>query len=260
MDLYSIPMIFPLIGEVRWGMDYGNNRGPHMHTGLDMKAPKLTPIVAPIDGIIGFKKYSFWIWNAKGYAILGTHLNDDTPGTNDNTANFDYMFAPNLKPGTYVSMGQFIGYVGNSTDATAPHLHFELYAAGKGPTMKRIRNPLPSLKTGQVLDNPKPYAGMSTEKPQADQVRWDGCFRKYDPESRLLTLIMVARITANSTQMITRPTYMSCKLSAEDGKLMRLAMKKGLKGNSVINAFVEPPLPDSHPACVKLVLPRLVRS
>lgn len=253
-----VSMIFPLIGPTRWGDDFGTNRGSFWHTGLDMKAVKMTPIVAPIDGYIGLKKFSFWIWNPKGYAILGTHLNHDTPGTHDHACNFDYMFAPNLKPGQYVAQGQFIGYVGMSGDATAPHLHFELYAGGKGTTMSRIRNPIPSLDQSQRLSSPKPYAGMSTDRPSNGMTRLDGCFRKFDPQTNTLTMILVARVPAEGpVQIITHPEYRRIKLNDEQAEAFRSGSK--LDCHDVIELFVSPSQDSGDLEASKVVLPRKYR-
>lgn len=209
-----IPMIFPVLGKPRWGNDYGNDRGTHLHTGIDIKAPKMTPIVAPIDGILGLKRNSFWIWNPKGYAVLGTHLNNDTPGTNDNKGNFDYMFAPNLQAGKEVKMGQLIGYVGDSGDATAPHLHFELYANGPGTTMKRIRNPYFSLLNAQVISEPREPAGRIAENIQPGLVRLDGVVRKVDSKSKVLTILLVSRAEKNRRAEYTKkPVYRRISLS-----------------------------------------------
>src|SRR5579859_8225206 len=139
----TVGLIFPLVGACHWGNDYNVSRGRYRHTGIDIKAPKWTPIVAPFKGTLGMKRESFWIYGDNGWAILGTHLNDDEPGHPSHKGGRDVMFSPTLEPGQTVQAGQFIGYVGESGNATGPHLHFELYAPGSGPSEERLRNPYP---------------------------------------------------------------------------------------------------------------------
>jgi hypothetical protein len=205
-----IPMIFPLIGTCRWGNDFGNSRGAFLHTGIDMKAPKMTPIVAPFRGVLGMKKMSFWIWGDNGCAVLGTHLNDDEPGTHNHKASRDFMFAPNLIPGQVVEEGQFIGYVGESGDATAPHLHFELYAPGNEPTVRRVRNPMPSLKMAQRIQTPRLQLQNPQERPNRGETRVEGCVRFVDSRRNLIQAILVARLAATGqVTVVTRPTFES---------------------------------------------------
>src|ERR1700722_151385 len=135
---HVVGMYFPVIGATHFSDDYNAFRGNYRHTGIDIAAPKMTPIVAPFAGTIGIKRESFWIYGEDGWAILGTHLNDDNLGCHDRKGDRDVMFAPNLVPGQHVEAGQFIGYVGMSGNATGPHLHFELYAPGSGTPMSRI--------------------------------------------------------------------------------------------------------------------------
>jgi murein DD-endopeptidase MepM/ murein hydrolase activator NlpD len=182
-----VPMIFPLLGGVPIHNNYNDDRGPHRHTGIDMQAHKMWPIVAPFSGTLGFKVYTFWIYGDNGYKCLGTHLNDDTPGTNDNTAQRDFMFAPNIRPGDHVIAGQFIGYVGNSGDATGPHLHFELF------TPDGIRSPLPSLTAAQRIKTPRLNLSPMPPAPNAGEVCIIGCPRDYEPTRRVLTVQLVAR-------------------------------------------------------------------
>ena len=70
------------------------------------------------------------------------HLNNDTPGTDDNQGNEKTAYAPGIAPGVRVKKGQIIGYVGDSGDAepTPAHLHFGIIVNGQWV------NPYPYLK------------------------------------------------------------------------------------------------------------------
>ncbi len=211
-----IPLIFPVLGESRWVDGYGENRGSFKHTGIDIRAPKMTPIVAPFAGKIGMKKETFWIYADNGWAMLGTHLNDDNIGKHDHAGDRDVMFAPNVAPDQRVAAGQFIGYVGESGDATAPHLHFEIYAPGDGPTMGRIRNPFPSLKAAKVITTPAPSPARNFEKPKSGEVRIDGCIRRSNLHDNSLTLIVVdTQLPGAAVQVSTKLRYERIKLSPE---------------------------------------------
>jgi murein DD-endopeptidase MepM/ murein hydrolase activator NlpD len=189
------PMIFPVLGSansIRWRDGYNVSRGSYRHTAIDIDAAKMQPIVAPFAGILGFKTQTFWIFGDNRYKCLGTHLNDDTPGTNDNRADRDFMFAPNLRPGDHVVGGQLLGYVGNSGNATGPHLHFELFAPDGV-----LVNPFYSLKAATHIAVPRPILSESAIRPAAGEIRIDGCYRKWDPADGVLTLLLVTRQAAD---------------------------------------------------------------
>lgn len=211
------PMIWPLIGSANWSpASYGDLRGNYLHTGIDMKAPMMTPIVAPIDGTIGLKNESFWIWGDDGYAVLGTHLNDENPGTGKRTKDRDVMFAPNLVPGQHVVQGQFIGYVGESGWATGPHLHFELYAPGAGSTLGRLRNPTASLKMSQRLRAPVSVLTRKEDYPDKGQVRLEGCIRKLDEDGGTMTLILTdVQYFGGKSKVVTKPSYRKVKVNQD---------------------------------------------
>lgn len=214
-----VPLVFPVLGKSRWNDGYGEERGGFKHTGIDIRAPKMTPIVAPFSGVIGLKRESFWIYGDNGYAMLGTHLNDDNLGTSDHKADRDLMFAPGLQPGQHVSEGQFIGYIGESGDATAPHLHFEIYAPASGRSTERIRNAYPSLQHAKVIGAPIPVSINPGDLPRAGEVKVEGCIRKIDEGNSTITLILLGTESAGETErVVTKPTWRKFKLSESEIK------------------------------------------
>lgn len=169
----KMPIIFPLIGGSGYTDGYNSQRSGFRHTGIDMRASKMTPVVAPFRGVFGNKVHTFWIYGDYGWKCLGTHLNDDTPGTNDGKNNFDFMFAPNLRFGDKVEAGQLIGYVGNSGDATGPHMHFEMYSP------VGIRNPYPSLQRAMRIATPVRTIRALEDKPNHAEERYEVCKRNW---------------------------------------------------------------------------------
>ncbi|MDX2066203.1 MAG: M23 family metallopeptidase, partial [Fimbriimonadaceae bacterium] len=205
-----VPMIFPVVGTVRWQRTYNQNRGAYRHTGEDLLAPKFSPVVAPFDGFVAIKPFSFWIYGDNGYRCLGTHMNEDTPGTNDDAGNPDFMFAPGLRTGDRVVAGQLIGYVGDSTNATAPHLHFELH----GP--QGVISPRPSLKYAQRIARPFAALALPDRVPPVGQVRYDGELRRVDADVRVLTLLLTAKKFARGPAIaVAKPSYFRVRLPEE---------------------------------------------
>jgi murein DD-endopeptidase MepM/ murein hydrolase activator NlpD len=88
------------------------------HTGVDFAAQRGTPVRAVGDGVIVEAG-----WNG-GYGKAIDIKHDATYMSR--YAHLD-RFAEGIKPGTPVTKGQLIGYVGSTGRSTGPHLHFELY-------------------------------------------------------------------------------------------------------------------------------------
>ncbi len=93
---------------------------PHFHTGIDLVAPDLTPVLAADDGeaiavgtgSTGYGNYVI-LGHAGGLLTLYGHLAQAF-----------------VKVGDRVSQGQPIGLEGSTGNSTGPHLHFELRIGG----------------------------------------------------------------------------------------------------------------------------------
>ncbi len=126
-------MLFPLLGDYQPGSPFGADRTPtRKHAGVDLAAPKMSPIVAVSDGVVvwvrgerGGKCCGVKLRHPDGWFSLYLHLNNDTFGTDDGIG---FGLAPGLDVGTEVTAGTLLGWVGDSGNAedTTPHLHFEL--------------------------------------------------------------------------------------------------------------------------------------
>jgi hypothetical protein len=134
---------FPVAGPHSFGNAdnrYGAPRAGHIHAGQDILADEGTPLVAVRGGTV----VSTGAGGAAGYYVT----------LHGNGTGRDYFYA-HLRPGTTlvsegqrVFTGQMIGQVGHTGDATAPHLHFEIW---EGPW----------------------WAGGHTIDPLEDLLRWD---------------------------------------------------------------------------------------
>jgi murein DD-endopeptidase MepM/ murein hydrolase activator NlpD len=123
----------PLAGPFEVGHDFGDPRpGGRHHEGVDIAAPKMTPVYAVADGEVrwvqdgtGAACCALEILHDDGWRSRYIHLNNDSPGTDDGLG---FGVAEGLHRGVRVRAGQCIGWVGDSGNAEAvgPHLHFEL--------------------------------------------------------------------------------------------------------------------------------------
>ncbi len=131
---------FPLLGGHDFGSSagrFGAARAGHTHEGQDVMANCGVPIVAARGGRIRYAGYQ---------GAAGNYVVIDGRGTGFDTAYMHLREPSPLHTGDVVRTGQPIGVVGDTGDATACHLHFEMWTApgwyeGGSPV-----DPLPYLK------------------------------------------------------------------------------------------------------------------
>ena len=135
-------LTFPVAGRTSAAVrsyfgDPRDNRSRDHH-GIDIFAPRDTPVLAAASGFVSFVGTNalggnvVWVWNsARGHSHYYAHLSRQAVTT-----------------GQHVNAGDVVGYVGNTGNArtTPPHLHFGIYSRGEGPI-----NPLPFVATDNTI-------------------------------------------------------------------------------------------------------------
>jgi murein DD-endopeptidase MepM/ murein hydrolase activator NlpD len=114
---------FPVLGHHEFSMGagrFGAARSGHTHQGQDVMAACGTPLVAARGGVVQYAGYQYAAGN---YVVI------DGKGTPN-----DFMYAHLAEPSPLqtsdtVRTGQPIGIVGDTGDATACHLHFEMWGS-----------------------------------------------------------------------------------------------------------------------------------
>lgn len=112
---------FPILGKHEFSMGagrFGAPRSGHTHEGQDVMAACGLPLVAARGGTVQYAGYQ---------SAAGNYIVIDGRGTG-----YDFMYAHLAEPsplhtGETVRTGQPIGIVGDTGDATACHLHFEMW-------------------------------------------------------------------------------------------------------------------------------------
>jgi murein DD-endopeptidase MepM/ murein hydrolase activator NlpD len=131
---------FPVRGSHNYGgasARFGAQRAGHSHQGQDVLAACGTKLVAAQGGTVKYSAYQ----SAAGYYLV-VHGMDGT----DNA----YMHLAQPSPfseGDTVYTGQQIGVVGDTGDATACHLHFEIWTAPGWYSGGHVIDPLPALQS-----------------------------------------------------------------------------------------------------------------
>ncbi len=131
-----------------FGSPFGGRRHPilgyvRMHTGVDWRAPRGSPILAAGNGVV---EKAGWA-NGYGNQTIIRHANGYQTSYNHQNA-----IASGVTPGARVRQGQLIGYVGSTGLSTGPHLHYEVIVNGAKVDPMRIRMPQSQSLNGKQLE------------------------------------------------------------------------------------------------------------
>jgi peptidoglycan LD-endopeptidase LytH len=135
-------MTFPVQGRTprNIGSGFGDPRdgGARVHHGVDIFAPRGTPVLAAADGRIT---------NVANTPVGGLVIWQVADGAGHELY-YAHLSAQYVRAGQRVRAGDVIGAVGNTGNArtTPPHLHFGVYAAGRLPL-----DPAPLLADGRIV-------------------------------------------------------------------------------------------------------------
>lgn len=149
------PYVFPVAGPHTFNMGagrFGAARGGYRHEGQDVMSPCGTPLLAARGGVVKFRAYQ---------SRAGNYLVINPDGTPQDMVYMHLRSPALVARGAHVATGQLIGYVGRTGDATACHLHFELWTGPGWYTGGHPIDPLPSLEAWQAQGVPAPPASST---------------------------------------------------------------------------------------------------
>lgn len=110
------PVDAPLTSD--FGLRFRGLR-PDIHRGVDLRAPMGTEVHAMARGTVRFagtmRGFGNVVWVDHGGSILSVYA---------------HLSAVRVRQGQRVGRGDLVGLSGQSGDATAPHLHFEVWRGG----------------------------------------------------------------------------------------------------------------------------------
>ncbi len=135
VDFHDPPSIKPIDGDFKINSGFGKRMHPIyrkkvFHTGIDLKAPSGTPVLATADGVV----LKAGKEGKHGIRILLQH--DDEFKTM-----YSHLSKLKVQTGEKIKKGDVIGFVGSTGVSTAPHLHYEVIKAGKKVDPEEYFNP-----------------------------------------------------------------------------------------------------------------------
>jgi LysM repeat protein len=108
-------------------------QGLHGWNGIDIGAPRGTPVYAAAGGSVIIARAGGWNGGYGNYVVI-------THGNGTQTL-YSHLSSVSVSPGQSVSAGETVGAVGNTGKSSGPHLHFEVRGGA---------NPLRNCPVGSV--------------------------------------------------------------------------------------------------------------
>jgi murein DD-endopeptidase MepM/ murein hydrolase activator NlpD len=132
-------------------------RDGRRHKGMDFKTPVGTKVKAPFDGVITRKN---WNWRSNGNSL---ELAES--GGKGRKAFFLHLseLPKTIKVGDRVKAGEVLADSGNTGRSFAPHLHYQVMAAGG-----RVLDPLETHDTYRRALDAAEKAGLEAEMRRLD--------------------------------------------------------------------------------------------
>ncbi|MEW6399770.1 MAG: M23 family metallopeptidase [Bacillota bacterium] len=130
--LLSLPQCMPVMGRLTSGFGYRRSpfgRRLEFHEGVDLAAPRGTPVRVVADGVVVFAGYKPGL----GRTVTVDH------GNGIQTV-YGHHSSLMVRAGQHVKAGDVVAAVGDTGRATGDHLHFELHFNG------RVVDPWPYLQ------------------------------------------------------------------------------------------------------------------
>lgn len=131
VEVLPIPVYGFALAELDQNFGDPRGSGTRTHEGLDMVAPRGTPIASPTEAVV---------MRTGDGSDSGIYIRTANPGGEQ----FVYMhldsIASGITPGTRVARGEIIGFVGNTGNASGggAHLHFEIRKNGAMDPFPRL--------------------------------------------------------------------------------------------------------------------------
>jgi murein DD-endopeptidase MepM/ murein hydrolase activator NlpD len=144
-DTLADGAVFPVAAEHSFGGPenrFGAPRGTHWHQGQDILAAEGSAVVAPLAGSVEWTSYQ--AEGAGWYAVVHTNFGLDMMFAHCEAGSVD------VKQGEAIVAGQQICLVGQTGDATTPHLHFEMWVGGWQASGGQPIDPLPYLEAWEA--------------------------------------------------------------------------------------------------------------
>lgn len=185
----------------------GRDGGARSHAGVDIFAPRGTPVLAAIDGRIASLRP-----NKLGGNVIW--LADDERKQSLYYAHLDRQA---VQEGQLVQTGDTIGFVGNTGNArtTAPHLHFGIYRRGEGAI-----DPWPYVRRNTTTA--ATVRADTTRLGQQVVVRRNAVTLRAAPSARASVITNVAAVAAGPTD--------TAMIVGAAAAYFRLELRSGITG------------------------------